>query len=65
MAHRLRLKTFGAVIGLIPEDRLRSTPAACGDTLWAVASAEVFLLFRRVGTRSGRDPHASSSACSW
>ena len=47
-AHRLRLETFRAVIGLLPADQLRSTPDACADTMWAVASAEVFLLFRRV-----------------
>jgi len=36
MAHRLRLETFRAVIGVIPEDRMRSTPEASADTLWAV-----------------------------
>ncbi len=47
-AHRLRLETIRAVIGMLPEDRLRSTPEASADTVWAVASAEVFLLLRRV-----------------
>jgi AcrR family transcriptional regulator len=47
-AHRLRLETFRAIIGLLPADRLRSTPEASADTIWAVASAEVFQLLRRV-----------------
>jgi AcrR family transcriptional regulator len=47
-AHRLRLETIRAVIGMLPEDRLRSTPEASADTVWAVASAEVFLLLRHV-----------------
>ena len=47
-AHRLRLETIRAVIGMLPEDQLRSTPEASADTVWAVASAEVFLLLRRV-----------------
>ncbi len=47
-AHRLRLETFRAVVGMLPEDRLRSTPEESTDTVWAVASAEVFSLLRRV-----------------
>ena len=47
-AHRLRLETFRAIIGMLPEAQLRSTPEASTDTMWAVASAEVFLLLRRV-----------------
>ena len=47
-AHRLRLETFRAIIGILPEAQLRSTPEASTDTVWAVASAEVFLLLRRV-----------------
>jgi AcrR family transcriptional regulator len=47
-AHRLRLETIRAIIGMLPEDRLRSTPETSADTVWAVASAEVFLLLRRV-----------------
>ena len=37
-----------AIIGILPEAQLRSTPEASTDTVWAVASAEVFLLLRRV-----------------
>ena len=47
-AHRLRLETFRAIIAMLPEDQLRSTPEASADTAWAVASAEVFQLLRRV-----------------
>lgn len=47
-AHRLRWDTFRTVIGMLPEARLRTTPDASADTIWAVASAEVFLLLRRV-----------------
>jgi hypothetical protein len=43
------LETFRAVIALLPEDQLGSTPEASADTTWAVASAEVFQLLRRVG----------------
>jgi hypothetical protein len=42
------LETFRAIIGILPEAQLRSTPEASTDTVWAVASAEVFLLLRRV-----------------
>jgi AcrR family transcriptional regulator len=47
-AHRLRWETIRAVIDMLPADRLRTTPEASTDTVWAVASAEVFLLLRRV-----------------
>ena len=47
-ALRLRLETIRAVIGMLPEDQLRSTPEASAETMWAVASAEVFALLRRV-----------------
>jgi AcrR family transcriptional regulator len=47
-AHRRRLETFGTVLGMLPEDRLRHTSQDCVDTVWAVASAEVFLLLRNV-----------------
>jgi hypothetical protein len=44
---RLGVRAAGAV-GILPEEQLRSTPEACAETMWAVASAEVFLLLRRV-----------------
>jgi hypothetical protein len=44
----LRWETIRAVIGMLPADLLRTTPEASTDTVWAVASAEVFLLLRRV-----------------
>lgn len=47
-AHRWRLETFRAVLDMVPEERLRYSPEASADTAWAVASAEVFLLLRRV-----------------
>jgi AcrR family transcriptional regulator len=46
VAHRQRLETVRAIVGLVPEARLRSSPDATADTVWAVASAEVFLLLR-------------------
>jgi hypothetical protein len=54
-AHRLRLETFQAVIGTLPKDQLRSPPEASAETMWAVASAEVFLLLRRVRSWSWDD----------
>jgi len=47
-AHRRRLETFGVVLGMLPEDRLRHTPQECTDTVWAVASTEVFLLLLNI-----------------
>jgi hypothetical protein len=47
-AHRLRLETFRAIICMLPETQLRSTPEESTDTIWAVASAEVFSLLRRM-----------------
>jgi hypothetical protein len=46
-AHQKRWETVRAVIGMLPEARLRVSPDASTDTAWAVASAEVFLLLRR------------------
>jgi AcrR family transcriptional regulator len=47
-AHRRRLEAFGAAIRMLPEDRLRHSPQECIDTVWAVASSEVFLLLLNV-----------------
>ena len=47
-AHRRRLEAFGAAIRMLPEDRLRYSPQECTDTVWAVASSEVFLLLLNV-----------------
>jgi AcrR family transcriptional regulator len=46
--HRRRHESFGAIIAMLPADRLRQSPDKCTDTVWAVASAEVFLLLRTV-----------------
>jgi AcrR family transcriptional regulator len=46
--HRSRLESFGAIIRMLPTDRLRHSPEECTDTAWALASAEVFLLLRTV-----------------
>ena len=46
--HRHRLETFGAIIRMLPADRLKHSPEECAETAWAVASAEVFLLLRTV-----------------
>jgi AcrR family transcriptional regulator len=47
-AHRERWETFRVLISMLPEDRLRTSVEASTDAAWAVASAEVFLLLRRV-----------------
>ena len=46
--HRRRLETFGAIIRMLPADRLKHSPQECTDTAWAIASAEVFILLRTV-----------------
>lgn len=46
--HRRRHESFGAIIAMLPADRLRRSPEECTDTVWAIASAEVFLLLRGV-----------------
>jgi AcrR family transcriptional regulator len=47
-SHRRRWETLRAIVDLLPADQLRTTTKASADTVWAVASAEVFLLQRRV-----------------
>jgi AcrR family transcriptional regulator len=47
-AHRRRLDAFGVAIRMLPEDQLRHSPHECIDTVWAVASSEVFLLLLNV-----------------
>lgn len=47
-AHLRRLETFGVALGMLPEDRLRHSAQDSIDTLWAVASSEVFLLLRTI-----------------
>jgi AcrR family transcriptional regulator len=46
--HRRRLETFGAIIRMLPADRLKHSYEECTDTAWAVASAEVFIMLRTV-----------------
>ena len=43
---RRRHETFTAVIGMIPEDRLRHSRAESADVAWALGSYELFLLLR-------------------
>jgi hypothetical protein len=47
-AHRRRLESIVVAIRMLPRDRLRITPEQCTDTVWAIGSSEVFLLFRSV-----------------
>lgn len=49
--HRRR-ETFGAVIAMLPEDRLRRSPEESADAAWAIGSTEVFQLLT---TRRGWD----------
>lgn len=46
--HRRRYESFGAIIRMLPADRLRHSPEMCTDTVWAIANAEVFRLLRMV-----------------
>lgn len=50
---RRRHETIGAVVGMIPAERLRLSPEESIDTVWAIGSSEVFLLLR---IRRGWDP---------
>ena len=47
-AHRRRRETFGGMIRMLPEDRLRRPPEEAADTTWAIASIDVFLLLRSI-----------------
>jgi AcrR family transcriptional regulator len=45
-AHRRRRETFGTIIRMIPEERLRHPYEWSADTAWAIGSIDVFLLLR-------------------
>ena len=47
-AHRRRRETFGTIIRMIPEERLRHPYDRSADTAWAIGSIDVFLLQRTV-----------------
>jgi AcrR family transcriptional regulator len=47
-AHRRRRETIGIVVGRLPADRLRHSPAECADTVWVVGSTEAIQLLRTV-----------------
>jgi len=47
-AHLRRLETFAGIVGMIPSVALRYSPEATTDTVWAIGSSEVYLLFRDV-----------------
>ena len=47
-AHQRRHETFAALIGLIPERRLRRPHAESTDTAWAVGSIDVYLLLHSI-----------------
>lgn len=47
-AHRRRHETFAAITDMLPAARLRHPPARTTDTMWAIGSVDVFLLFRTV-----------------
>jgi AcrR family transcriptional regulator len=47
-AHRRRRETFGGMIHMLPEDRLRRPPEEAADTTWAIGSIDVFLLLRSI-----------------
>jgi AcrR family transcriptional regulator len=47
-AHRRRRETFGEMTRMIPEARLRHPYERSADTMWAIGSIDVFLLYRTV-----------------
>jgi len=47
-AHLRRLETFSVALRILPEDRLRHSSQDSIDTVWAIASSEVFLLLRTI-----------------
>lgn len=47
-AHGRRHETFGALIGMLPEHRLRASADEATDSAWAIASIDVFLLLRSI-----------------
>ncbi len=47
-AHQRRRETFGTMIGMVPEHRLRHRHSRSADTMWAIGSIDVFLLLRTV-----------------
>ena len=47
-AHRRRRETFGSMIRLLPRDQLRQPYEESADTMWAIGSIDVFLLYRTV-----------------
>ena len=47
-AHRRRRETFGSMIRMVPEQRLRHDHDRSADTMWAIGSIDVFLLLRTV-----------------
>jgi AcrR family transcriptional regulator len=47
-AHRRRRETFGHLIRMVDEQRLRQPYEQSADTMWAIGSIDVFLLLRTV-----------------
>ena len=47
-AHRRRRETFGQLIRMVDEQRLRQPYEQSADTMWAIGSIDVFLLLRTV-----------------
>jgi hypothetical protein len=47
-AHRRRRETFGTLIRMVPEQRLRQPYERSADTMWAMGSIDVFLLYRTI-----------------
>jgi AcrR family transcriptional regulator len=47
-AHRRRRETFGTMISMVPDQRLRRPHERSADTMWAIGSIDVFLLLRTV-----------------
>jgi AcrR family transcriptional regulator len=47
-AHQRRYETFAGLIGMLPEQRLRTSPGEATATAWAIGSIDVFLLLRSI-----------------
>jgi AcrR family transcriptional regulator len=47
-AQRRRHESLAAIVAMLPEDRLRRSQEETADTMWAIASIDLFLLLRSI-----------------
>lgn len=53
MLHQ-RAASFTVAIGLLPTERLRTSPSECADSLWAFSSPDTYLMLRTIRRWSRR-----------